>query len=88
MALPACAECAAIHRELLELVEMSRKTKPGPGATPQELADWFDQRDEDEDYKMSVREVLSSLKRRMIEHQKLTGHVVRLLPRGGLNDPN
>jgi hypothetical protein len=42
MALPSCEGCKAIYRELLELVEISRQTKPGPDFTPQQLAAWFD----------------------------------------------
>lgn len=89
MALSSCEECKAIYKELLELVEISRQTKPGPDATPQQLADWFDQRDEDEDYRMRVRPALSTLTRRLIEHQKLTGHIVPLpYPPGRLTNPN
>jgi hypothetical protein len=74
MALPSCEECKAINQELLELVEISRQTKPGPDATPRQLAAWFDQRDEDEDYRMRVRSALPTLRRRLMEHQILTGH--------------
>jgi hypothetical protein len=89
MALPSCEECKAICRELLELVKISRQTKRGPDATPQQLAAWFDQRDQDEDYRMRVRPALSTLTRRLIEHRKLTGHNVPWpLPPGGLNNPN
>jgi len=73
---------------MLELVEVSRKTKPGPNATPQELGAWFDERDQDQDYTTRVRAKLSTLKRRLIEHQQLTGHnVPRPLP-GGLANLN
>lgn len=88
MALPSCEECKAIHQELLELVENSRQSKPGPHATPQQLADWFDQREEDEDYKMRVRPALSTLRRRLIEHLKLTGHRIPWTLPGGLTNSN
>jgi hypothetical protein len=79
----------AIHQELLDLVEISPQNKPGPDATPQPLAAWFDQRDEDEEYKMRVDPALSTLTRRWIEYQKLTGHIVLLpLPPGGLTNAN
>ena len=54
-ALLSCEECKVIYQELLELVEISRQTKPKPDATPQQLAARFDQQDEDEDYRMRVR---------------------------------
>jgi len=76
MAVSPCAECKAIYQELLDLVEISRQNKPGPGATPQQLAVWFDQRDDDEDYKMRIRIALWKAERRMVEHQKSTKHNV------------
>jgi hypothetical protein len=83
-----CEECKAIYQEMLKLAEISRQTKPGPDATPQQLAAWFDERGEDQDYKTRVRAALSTLKRRIIEHQQLTGHnVPRPLP-GGLTNWN
>ena len=85
MALPPCDECKAILQELVALVEMSRQSKPGPGATPQELAAWFDQREADENYTSSVRPRLAEVRRRLAEHQKSTGHRVPLpFPRGGM----
>jgi len=71
-----CQECLAIYRELLELVEISRQSKPGPDATPQQLGAWFERRDECEEYVKRVRPALPSLKRRLIEHQRVTGHTV------------
>lgn len=89
MALPPCEECKAIYQELLDLVKTARQNKPGPDATPQQLVAWFDQRDDDEDYKMRVRPAVSKAVRRMIEHQKLTGqNIPRPLPPGGLTNPN
>ena len=86
MTVPSCEEGKAIYQGLLELVEVSRRTKPGPGATPQQLATWFDERDEDQDYKARVRAALSTLKSRLIEHQQLTGHnVPRPQPAGLAN---
>jgi hypothetical protein len=88
MTLPSCEECKAIYKEMLELVKTSQQSKPGPDATPQQLAAWFDERDQDQDYKTSVRAALSTLQRRLIEHQQLTGHnVPRPLP-SGLNNWN
>jgi len=88
MSASSCKECEAIYHEMLELVTVSRQTKPGPDATPQQLAAWFDERDQDQDYKTRVRAALSTLQRRLIEHQQLTGHnVPRPLP-GGLNNWN
>jgi hypothetical protein len=88
MSASSCKECEAIYHEMLELVKISRQTKPGPDATPQQLAAWFDERDQDQDYKTRVRAALSTLQRRLIEHQQLTGHnVPRPLP-GGLNNWN
>jgi len=55
MALPLCDECKAIYRELLELIEISRQSKPGPNATPQQLAAWFGQRDDDEGHSLRAR---------------------------------
>jgi len=49
MARAICEECKAIYEEMVRLVEASHRTKPGPNATPQQLGDWFDQRDADED---------------------------------------
>lgn len=57
---------------------MAHQNKPGGDATPQELAAWFDQQDEDENYKMRVRVALSKVNNRLIEHQELTGHNVPL----------
>jgi hypothetical protein len=89
MAVPSCEEYKAIYQELLELVEISRRTKPGPDATLQQLAAWFDERDQDQDYGTRVRTALSALKRRLIEHQKLTGHRVPVpYPPGGLGNWN
>jgi hypothetical protein len=89
MALRQCEECKVIYQELLELVEISRRSKPGSNATPQQLASWFDQRDEDEEFRLHVRPALSSLRQRVTEHQKLTGHTIPLpLPPGGLISPN
>jgi hypothetical protein len=61
MALPQCEECKGIYRELLEFVEISHQSKPGPNATPQQLAAWFDQRDADEEFSLRVRPALSNL---------------------------
>ena len=89
MAPPACDECKAILQELLKLVEMSRESKPGPNATPQELAAWFDQREADENYTSGARPRLSELRRRLAEHQKSTGHRVPLpYPPGGMTSFN
>jgi len=89
MAAPACKECKAIYQELVDLVNLAHQDKPSPNATPQQLVDWFDQRDEDEEYKLRVRPALSTLRRRWIEHQRLTGHIVPLpLPPGGLTMPH
>jgi hypothetical protein len=89
MAVPSCEECNAIYQELLELIETSHRTKPGPDATPQQLATWFDERDADQDYKTRVRTALSTLKRRLIEHQNLTGHRVPVpYPPGGQDNWN
>ena len=45
---------------MLELVEISRQTKPGPDATFQELGAWFDGRDEDQDYKTRSRSAVNA----------------------------
>lgn len=89
MALPVCHECEVIRQELLRLVELSRQSKPGPNATPQQLAAWFDQREADETYTQRVRPGVSGLRARLAEHQKLTGHIVPLpVPPGGLASQN
>jgi hypothetical protein len=89
MTLPSCEECKAIHQELLRLIEVSHRSKPGPNATPQQLAAWFDQRDDDEDQRLRWRPALSNLRRRFTEHQELTGHTIPLpLPHGGLTSQN
>jgi hypothetical protein len=89
MAKPSREECREIYRELLKLVEISRQTKPGPDATPQQLAAWFDRRDEDEEYTMRMRPAVSALRCRLVEHQKLTRHTIPWpLRPGGLNNPN
>jgi hypothetical protein len=89
MAFPPCEECKAIYQELLLIVELSCQTKPGPGAGPADLAAWFDERDEDLDYKKRVRAALTNVKQRIIEHQKQTGHVVPSpLHDHGLINPN
>ncbi len=88
MVLPSYKECKAIYQELLELVEISRPTKAGLDTTPQQLAACFDQREQDEDYRMRIRLALSTTSR-LIEHQRLTGHNVPLpLSQGGLNNLN
>jgi hypothetical protein len=78
MSLPKCDECEEIRQELLRLVQFSRQSKPGPNATSEELAAWFDQREADETYTQRVRPGLSTLRARLAEHQKMTGHVVPL----------
>ena len=89
MAIGSCDECNAIHQELRDVVELSRQTKPGPDATPEQLAAWFDERDEDDAYRMRVRTALSTLRRRMTEHQQLTGHnITRPFPSGPLSNWN
>jgi hypothetical protein len=89
MSLPRCDECEAIRQEMLSLIEYSRQSKPGPNATPEQLGAWFDQREADATYTQRVRPRLSSLRARLAEHQKLTGHVVPLpMPSGGLASQN
>jgi hypothetical protein len=89
MSLSACKECTEIYQGLLALVESSHRTKRGPNATPQQLTEWFDLRDEDDARRRRERTTLSTLKVRLIEHQKLTGHhLPLLLPPGGLINPN
>jgi hypothetical protein len=84
-----CEECNAIRQELLQLIELSHSSKPGPNATPQQLASWFDRREDDEDHRLRWRPALSNLKHRLAEHQRLTGHVIPLpLPGGGLASRN
>jgi hypothetical protein len=80
----------AIYRRLLELVDSSHRTKPAPGATGQQLAAWFDDRDQNEDETMRVRPaLLATLRLRLMEHQKLTGHKVPWpIPPGSLTNPN
>jgi hypothetical protein len=82
-----CQECEAIYQELVELVEISRRSKPAPNPTPQQLADWFEQREESQEYVERLRPALSSVKRRLIEHQRLTGHTLPLtgMPGGFTN---
>jgi hypothetical protein len=88
MSVPSCGECHAIYQEMLELVKSSRQTKPGSDATPQQLAAWIDERDQDEDYKMRIRAARSMLQRRLTEHQQQTGrNVPRPLP-SALNNWN
>jgi hypothetical protein len=89
MSLPACKECTEIYQGLVALMESSHRTKPGPNATPQQLAEWLDLRVEDNAGRTRERTALSTLKARLIEHQKLTGHHIPLpLPPGGLISPN
>lgn len=89
MALSSCEECTALYREMLDLIELSRRDNPGPGATPHDLVAWFERREENEDYKTRVRPALWNAVRKLIHHQKLAGHfVLRPLLRGGLNNPN
>jgi hypothetical protein len=84
-----CKECDGIRRGLLELVELSRRSKPVPNATPHELAEWFDQRDQDADRRIQERTALVTLKGRLIEHQKLTGHHITLpISLGGAGNLN
>jgi hypothetical protein len=89
VALPSCKECEAIYQEVLDLVEIARQSKPGPDATPQQLVDWFDQRDNNENYQMRMRPAVAKALRRLVEHQKLTGHRIPVpLPPGGLTSAN
>ena len=89
MSLPKCEECEAIRQELLALMEYSRQSKPGPNATPEQLGAWFEQREVNKTYTQRVRPGLSSLRARLAEHQKLTGHVVPLpVLLGGLTSQN
>jgi hypothetical protein len=86
MARVTCEECKAIYEEMVRLVEASSLTKPGPDATPQQLGEWFDQRDADEEARMQERLTLATLSRRLMEHCKQTGHnVPSPLPHLGLN---
>jgi hypothetical protein len=78
MMFPACEECEGIRRALLELLDMSRRGKPGPGATPDELAAWFDERDYDDEGKLRRSLALASVKSRITEHWRLTGHQMPL----------
>jgi hypothetical protein len=72
--MPVCRECEAIREEMLELIEYSRQSKPGANPTTQQLAAWFDEREGDENYTRRQRPRLSSLRTRLAEHQRLTGH--------------
>jgi|SRR5580658_5618788 hypothetical protein len=84
MAVPLCDECKAIYRELVAMVEMSRHSEPGPGAPPQQMAAWFDQRETDENYNMRMRPAMWALGRRLMEHQIVTGHTIPpITPLGG-----
>jgi hypothetical protein len=49
-----------------------------PGATPEELAAWFDERDYDDDVKLRRSLALANVKSRIVEHRKLTGHQMPL----------
>jgi hypothetical protein len=89
MARSECEECRAIRQELLKFIESSRQSKPGSNATPQQHADWFDEREVEEDYTLRVRPRLSILRVKLAEHQKLTGHIVSLpAPPGGQTSQN
>jgi hypothetical protein len=89
MSLPKCDECEAIRQELLRLMEASRQSKPGPNATAEQLAAWFDQREADQTYIQRVRPRVATLRARLAEHPKGTGHVLSLpMPLGGLSSQN
>jgi TonB family protein len=45
----------------------------GPDATPQQLGQWFDQRDADEEARMRERLALATLSRRLMEHRQTQG---------------
>ncbi len=83
-----CEECEAIRQGLLELVEFSNRSRPGPDATPGQLIEWFERREEDDDYRNRVRPVLATLRRRWMEHYKLTGHNIPWTPPNWLTSPN
>ena len=85
MPLGGCEECNSIHRELVDLVELAHQDRPGPHADIQELVAWFDNRSEND--RIRVRSALSKVMGRISEHQKLTGHQVRLPFSAGIN-PN
>jgi hypothetical protein len=70
-------------------MEASRQSKPGPNATAEQLAAGFDQREADQTYTQRVRPRVATLRARLAEHQKRTGHVVSLpMPPGGLTSQN
>jgi len=84
-----CEECKAIYREMLELVELSRRSKSSLPATQHQWVEYLDRWDASQDYRMRIIPGISSVIRRLKEHQKLTGHILPwALPPGGLNSPN
>jgi len=63
---------------MLDLVKTSRQTKPGPDANAQQLADdWFDERDQDEDFKTRIRAARSMLKQ--IRSYQLAQRTIRMV---------
>jgi len=70
MEIATCEERQATIGKLRELVEIPPRSKTRAGATLPELAQWFDRRDQDEDYRTSLRPEFSALQRRLMEHLK------------------
>jgi hypothetical protein len=62
MSLPKCDECEVTREELLRLMEASRQSEPGPNATAEQLAAWFDQREADQTYMQRVRPRVATLR--------------------------
>jgi hypothetical protein len=75
-----CAECEAIRSELRAAWLAAKETGEVGSTSPQRLAEWILQLNEDECARMRATSVLWKAWRRLQEHRTLTGHTLALMP--------
>jgi hypothetical protein len=85
----ACEECRAIYLEFREASRAASLRLAGDPSTPQGLAAWIQELNEEDCARMRESSNLWKAWRRLREHWTLTGHSPSLLPvPGALFHPN
>ena len=85
-----CAECRAIYRELQEALAAVKVRLADRSTTPDDLAAWVQELEEEECARMRDASSLWKTWRRWREHRTLTGHWLSPLPvpPHGMANPN